>query len=366
MELSVNEAAVYLGVSTNTIRRRLTSGVLNGHKVGNKWVINFENTQETARSAEADTMGQRSGMLAYHLSGIEHNRPVPDTENRRPDAGPMGETTMKLRTLSRFRTTARLTKKMVNYGRESLGRIRADIGEKEYLVFVEPVERHLKQRFGNRIEQAIKWRPGQDHSTVLETIPIEEPQPPRDKVTPESAVVSDIVDEIFAPPGSLASQRLEGLELNPSEPIGLDPIESEPNESEPNELDPIESEPNELDPNGDIADSNPEISSPSSSVETASSTAPKPSPKPVTPRATSQHSTFNPPMVRTMVEALPDTPSGEDSLDDYLAENLHDIFTVHSYSNPRTKALLRSKEHIDVYELARELSEYAREIGVSN
>ena len=351
MELSVNEAAVYLGVSTNTIRRRLTSGVLNGHKVGNKWVINFENTQETARSAEADTMGQGSGMLAYHLSEIEHNRPVPDTENRRPDAGPMGETTMKLRTLSRFRTTARLTKKMVNYGRESLGRIRADIEEKEYLVFVEPVERLLKQRFGNRIEQAIKWRPGQDHSTVLETIPIEEPQPPRDKVTPESAVVSDIVDEIFAPPGSLASQRLEGLELNPSEPIGLDPIESEPNE---------------LDPNGDIADSNPEISSPSSSVETASSTAPKPSPKPVTPRATSQHSTFNPPMVRTMVEALPDTPSGEDSLDDYLAENLHDIFTVHSYSSPRTKALLRSKEHIDVYELARELSEYAREIGVSN
>ena len=351
MELSVNEAAVYLGVSTNTIRRRLTSGVLNGHKVGNKWVINFENTQETARSAEADTIGQGSGMLAYHLSEIEHNRPVPDTEDRRPDAGPMGETTMKLRTLSRFRTTARLTKKMVNYGRESLGRIRADIGEKEYLVFVEPVERLLKQRFGNRIEQAIKWRPGQDHSTVLETIPIEEPQPPRDKVTPESAVVSDIVDEIFAPPGSLASQRLEGLELNPSEPIGLDPIESEPNES---------------DPNGDIADSNPEISSPSSSVETASSTAPKPSPKPVTPRATSQHSTFNPPMVRTMVEALPDTPSGEDSLDDYLAENLHDIFTVHSYSSPRTKALLRSKEHIDVYELARELSEYAREIGVSN
>lgn len=351
MELSVNEAAVYLGVSTNTIRRRLTSGVLNGHKVGNKWVINFENTQETARSAEADTMGQGSGMLAYHLSEIEHNRPVPDTEDRRPDAGPMGETTMKLRTLSRFRTTARLTKKMVNYGRESLGRIRADIEEKEYLVFVEPMERLLKQRFGNRIEQAIKWRPGQDHSTVLETIPIEEPQPPRDKVTPESAVVSDIVDEIFAPPGSLASQRLKGLELNPSEPIGLDPIESESNE---------------LDPNGDIADSNPEISSPSSSVETASSTAPKPSPKPVTPRATSQHSTFNPPMVRTMVEALPDKPSGEDSLDDYLAENLHDIFTVHSYSSPRTKALLRSKEHIDVYELARELSEYAREIGVSN
>ncbi len=253
---------------------------------------------------------------------------------------------MKLRAQSRFRNVAIITKNLVDLGRESLGRIRADMGEKEFPVFVEPVERHLKQRLGKQFEQAIKWRPGQDHSTVLETIPIEEPQPPRDKVTPESAVVSDIVDEIFAPPGSLASQRLNGLELNPSEPFGLDPIE--------------------LDPNGDIADSNPEISPPSSSVETPSSTAPKPSPKPVTPRATSEHSTFNPPLVRTMVEALPDTPSGEDSLDDYLAENLQDIFTVHDYSNPRTKALLRAKEHIDVYELARELSEYAREIGVSN
>ena len=260
---------------------------------------------------------------------------------------------MKLRTLSRFRAAAIQTKNLVNTGRESLGRIRADMGEKEYLVFVEPVERRLKQKFGDRIRQATKWRPGQDHSTSPETIPIEGPQPPRDQVPPESAVVSDIVDEIFAPPASLASQRHEELELNPSEPIGLDP----------NEPDPIESEPSELDPNGDVADFNPEISSPSSSVETASSTAPEPSPEPVKPRATSLHPAINPPLVRTMVEALPDTPSGEDSLEDYLSERLHDIFTVHSYSSPRTKALLRSKEHIDVYELAQELSEYAREIG---
>jgi len=40
--MSIVEAAATLGVSTNTIRRRLTSGLLTGKKIGNKWLINVD------------------------------------------------------------------------------------------------------------------------------------------------------------------------------------------------------------------------------------------------------------------------------------------------------------------------------------
>lgn len=40
MQLSIINAANALGVSTNTVRRRLTSGLLTGNKVGNQWLIN--------------------------------------------------------------------------------------------------------------------------------------------------------------------------------------------------------------------------------------------------------------------------------------------------------------------------------------
>jgi len=40
MQLSIIDAANALGVSTNTVRRRLTSGLLTGNKVGNQWLIN--------------------------------------------------------------------------------------------------------------------------------------------------------------------------------------------------------------------------------------------------------------------------------------------------------------------------------------
>jgi len=46
MQMSIIEAAVTLGVSTNTIRRRLTSGLLTGKKTGNKWLINVEDDLE--------------------------------------------------------------------------------------------------------------------------------------------------------------------------------------------------------------------------------------------------------------------------------------------------------------------------------
>jgi excisionase family DNA binding protein len=48
MQYSIKDAAQALGVSTNTIRRRLTSGLLTGQKVGNQWVINVPDEAETA------------------------------------------------------------------------------------------------------------------------------------------------------------------------------------------------------------------------------------------------------------------------------------------------------------------------------
>jgi excisionase family DNA binding protein len=48
MELSINDAAKALGVSPNTVRRRLTSGLIHGYKVGNQWLINLPDEAETA------------------------------------------------------------------------------------------------------------------------------------------------------------------------------------------------------------------------------------------------------------------------------------------------------------------------------
>jgi len=46
MEMTIQEAALHLDVSVNTIRRRLTTGLLVGKKVANRWVINIMTTTE--------------------------------------------------------------------------------------------------------------------------------------------------------------------------------------------------------------------------------------------------------------------------------------------------------------------------------
>ena len=46
MQYSISDAAKALGVSPNTVRRRLTSGLLTGNKVGNQWVINVPDDAE--------------------------------------------------------------------------------------------------------------------------------------------------------------------------------------------------------------------------------------------------------------------------------------------------------------------------------
>ena len=69
--------------------------------------------------------------------------------------------------------------------------------------------------------------------------------------------------------------------------------------------------------------------------------------------------------MRTMVEALPDRLTGEGGLGDFLSDDLQDIFSVTNYSNPRTRALLKNRERVDVYELAKELKELVRSMGVA-
>jgi hypothetical protein len=63
------------------------------------------------------------------------------------------------------------------------------------------------------------------------------------------------------------------------------------------------------------------------------------------------------------VEAIPDSAIGEGGLSDILSGDLRDIFQAVNYTNPRTRALVENGEHVDVYELAKELDEYARSIG---
>jgi len=51
MQLSIQDAAIALGVSPNTIRRRLTKGVITGTMVNNKWLINMP---EEPQALDAD------------------------------------------------------------------------------------------------------------------------------------------------------------------------------------------------------------------------------------------------------------------------------------------------------------------------
>ena len=46
MQYSINDTARILGVSPNTVRRRLTSGLIHGEKVGGQWLIQMPDAPE--------------------------------------------------------------------------------------------------------------------------------------------------------------------------------------------------------------------------------------------------------------------------------------------------------------------------------
>ena len=52
MQLSIQEAAIALAVSPNTIRRRLAKGVITGTMVGNKWLIDIPEEEPPALATD--------------------------------------------------------------------------------------------------------------------------------------------------------------------------------------------------------------------------------------------------------------------------------------------------------------------------
>ena len=62
MEMTIQEAALHLNVSVNTIRRRLFSGALTGTKIGTRWVLTIDSYDPDGkvREAEPDPVDQQS------------------------------------------------------------------------------------------------------------------------------------------------------------------------------------------------------------------------------------------------------------------------------------------------------------------
>ncbi len=69
MELSITDAAQILGISPNTVRRRLTNGLLTGNKVSGKWFITVEEP-ELPRAAPQHVETTESTALVQHLEAL--------------------------------------------------------------------------------------------------------------------------------------------------------------------------------------------------------------------------------------------------------------------------------------------------------
>ena len=70
--MTINETAKHYGVSANTIRRRIQTGLLTGNKVSNKWLINVASPndpqQEPESPALVDQMQARIDSLETQLT----------------------------------------------------------------------------------------------------------------------------------------------------------------------------------------------------------------------------------------------------------------------------------------------------------
>jgi|TARA_B100000809_G_C14591545_1_gene333860 excisionase family DNA binding protein len=58
MQLSIQEAAIALAVSPNTIRRRLAKGVITGTMVGNKWLIDMPEEEPPALASDKEALAR--------------------------------------------------------------------------------------------------------------------------------------------------------------------------------------------------------------------------------------------------------------------------------------------------------------------
>ena len=248
---------------------------------------------------------------------------------------------MRQRARTMFQVTRRRTADLKKSGSNVLTRLRADIRQKEYVVFAEPVLKPIMLRF----------KAGSDDGEAAQAIKAPErdstPAPPayQDQAG-EDAVDAGLVEEIFVRSTAPVAHPRYGHGPGGSDPSGqADAAESRPGPT--GELEMSVS----LADGGDIPEDGSDVPVKTPSIA-AGSTA-----------GTTQSRLSNEPLVRTMVEALPDGREGDGSLSDFLSGDLQDVFNTTDYTNPRTKALLKSREHVDVYELAQELKEYARRIG---
>lgn len=223
-----------------------------------------------------------------------------------------------------FQRTRGLVKtRLVKTGQESLNRISADMAKKEYPVFVEPIKRRLPSKFKYGFKRVLMpfSKPDGVAEAVGTSVPMPEPMSGDSFVTDELVDESRLIEEIFVRPAPAFDEPDE-------EPAISGEISPDSANDKDQEDDPLETD--------------SESAAPSDNAQSRAAAAP---------------------LVRTMVEAIPDLPAGEGGLSEFLSEDLQDIFKSVDYTNPRTKALVRSREHVDVYELAKELDEYARSIG---
>ena len=85
MEYSIAGAAQALGVSQNTVRRRLADGLLSGYKVKGKWVITLPNQsqtdgQEPEQSEQATLDSAMVGMLQARVDAQDVQLAAKDTQ----------------------------------------------------------------------------------------------------------------------------------------------------------------------------------------------------------------------------------------------------------------------------------------------
>lgn len=266
-------------------------------------------------------------------------------------------------------------------GPRFMSRALVDIRHKEYAVFMEPLLNRVRDSLGSRFRRNSRPSDAAEALRALESIPAASSQVSTTDLAPEQMpppippVPMDrggqdraggdeldpgLVEEIFGPSAQSSAGPKDGAELEGAEPGGLDSGGKAAAAVAAPEL------------GRDTNESTTESSiKPSTDAPDVSETGPD-GPVETTSRggenAETDGSESQPAQgtrMRTMVEALPDRLTGEGGLADFLSDDLQDIFSVTNYSNPRTKALLKNRERVDVYELAKELKEHARSMGVA-
>ena len=267
-----------------------------------------------------------------------------------------------------FQRTLHRAPGLLKSRQEFLSRALADIRRKEYVVFVEPALRRVKNTFktgaaaGEATQAPPFLAPASTPGSSLETVSdpaSEQDSPPI--ISPflgqagGGSVDPRFVEEVFGRPESALVPPGEGAELGQPDAEPVPPVTASIESSQGSSPE-SSGEPDGVAPeSGSVAENSP--------VEPTEATAEATGTPDTKNPGTAPARKANGPMMRTMVETLPDGPLEGSELEDFLSGDLQDIFNTASHSNPRTKALLRGQERVDIRELAAGLKEFAQSIG---